>query len=609
MLVLLFSILLIIFVLSSWGDMGLKLVSHIGKLKDESYNFLDKYLIGIASILVPLQLWSLFLPSGAIFLALSVIISFAYCLSQRKRIGTFVQRTTQEFKALSLWWKILIPLCMLIFIASCAWIDYSYDPEFYHYQSVFWAEHFATIPGLANLEDRYGFNSNYILLSAVFSLNRHLLEQPIWALNLSLFFLLYIWIVVKTIRSKFEIKYIILLATFFIYIFLIWRPSANTSTDWINDLTTLYLLSSILLDPEGSKKKPILFFVLPAFLLTFKLSAAPLVLFCFWSLWQYYRPNINKAALTTLFVWGVLIVGLWFVRNIIISGYLVYPVYQIDLFSFDWKVPQEIAIMQNKYIELMPQRIWDLNRRRLEQMRFVTDLGNLKFYLSMILFIISSISFIFFINKKIKKNNKHQPLETLLIVSAILTLLLAASKGFDIRFIMGSTLVMFMYFCIQFFKSGKSYKTLGSIFLSLILIINIGLASRTIYYSHKIVSKNENSLPNIRPTLSAILIPYPFHELRRAVKGHDLKENITRADFEGQAVYTTNEVYSYYKFPTLITFDESTTRFSNYQCVRMRGNSFQDGFRTDMQCYEQSAEEKYGADYRAYWLKNKKVEK
>lgn len=603
MLILLFSILLITFVLTTWGDMSLRLVSHLGKLKGESYNFLDRYLIGIASILVPLQLWSLFMPSGAVFLALSMSISVTYCFTQRKRIGEFILRTIQGVKTLSLWWKILIPLCMLLFIASSAWIDYSYDPEFYHYQSVLWAEHFAAIPGLANLEDRFGFNSNYILLSAIFSFNHHLLEQPIWALNLSLFFLLYIWIVVKTIQSRFDIKYIVLLATFFMYIFLIWRPTASTSTDLINDLTTIYLLSSILLNSEGSKKKPILFFVLPAFLLTFKLSAAPFVLFCFWSLWQYYNPTINKAALATLFTWGLLLVGLWLVRNVIISGYLVYPVYQIDLFSFDWKVPQEIAIMQNKYIELMPWRIWDLNKRRLEELRFVTDIGNLKFYLSIILFIISLISFIIFFSKRVKKKDKHQPLESILIVCSILILLLAASKGFDIRFIMGSTLVMFMYFCLSLFKNKKKYKTLGALFLSSFLIINIGLASRTIYYCQKIVSNGEIKTSYVRPALSALIKPYPYHEFRRAIKGQNLQESIYSSDFENQTIYTTNEVYSYYKFPTFITFDESPTRFSNYECVRMRGNSFKEGFITDLECYNKSAEKKYGDHYREFWLK------
>lgn len=33
----------------------------------------------------------------------------------------------------------------------------------------------------------------------------------------------------------------------------------------------------------------------------------------------------------------------WIVRNIILSGYLIYPLPGIDWFNFDWKIPQEIA--------------------------------------------------------------------------------------------------------------------------------------------------------------------------------------------------------------------------------------------------------------------------
>ena len=35
----------------------------------------------------------------------------------------------------------------------------------------------------------------------------------------------------------------------------------------------------------------------------------------------------------------------------------------------------------------------------------------------------------------------------------------------------------------------------------------------------------------------------------------------------------------------------------------MRGNSFKEGFITDLECYNKSAEKKYGDHYRGYWLK------
>jgi len=41
---------------------------------------------------------------------------------------------------------------------------------------------------------------------------------------------------------------------------------------------------------------------------------------------------------------GLVILTPWVARNIILSGYLVYPVPQIDLFSVDWKLPYQYVI-------------------------------------------------------------------------------------------------------------------------------------------------------------------------------------------------------------------------------------------------------------------------
>ncbi|WP_163309471.1 hypothetical protein [Dysgonomonas sp. 521] len=54
---------------------------------------------------------------------------------------------------------------------------------------------------------------------------------------------------------------------------------------------------------------------------------------------------IKKQTRAVLFVTvcSLFIVGLWFVRNIIATGYLVYPLHEIDLFSYDWKMPEATA--------------------------------------------------------------------------------------------------------------------------------------------------------------------------------------------------------------------------------------------------------------------------
>jgi hypothetical protein len=38
--------------------------------------------------------------------------------------------------------------------------------------------------------------------------------------------------------------------------------------------------------------------------------------------------------------------GVWLVGNVIVSGWLCYPVSSIDLFHFDWKTPKEVSDME-----------------------------------------------------------------------------------------------------------------------------------------------------------------------------------------------------------------------------------------------------------------------
>jgi hypothetical protein len=71
-----------------------------------------------------------------------------------------------------------LPLSMFIIVALIiswfAWIQAvpemsatCYDSDLYHYNIVKWANTYSTVPGLANLHDRFGLNSAFLILSAI----------------------------------------------------------------------------------------------------------------------------------------------------------------------------------------------------------------------------------------------------------------------------------------------------------------------------------------------------------------------------------------------------------------------------------------------------------
>ncbi len=56
----------------------------------------------------------------------------------------------------------------------------------------------------------------------------------------------------------------------------------------------------------------------------------------------------------------------WFARNVVLSGWLIYPFPYIDLFNLDWKAPLKLVILDKRWIEawarmpgLQPDKVLD----------------------------------------------------------------------------------------------------------------------------------------------------------------------------------------------------------------------------------------------------------
>jgi hypothetical protein len=80
--------------------------------------------------------------------------------------------------------------------------------------------------------------------------------------------------------------------------------------------------------------------ILAVFAVTVKLSAAPVALLAAIALGAEWLAG-RKARFIGIAACGLAIGLPFLIRNVILSGYLVYPYPSIDLFSFDWKIPFE----------------------------------------------------------------------------------------------------------------------------------------------------------------------------------------------------------------------------------------------------------------------------
>ena len=113
---------------------------------------------------------------------------------------------------------------------------------------------------------------------------------------------------------------------------------------------TYIILIFVDLDKFNLQLNSILIFFFTLVVITIKLSVLPIVIFSV----VLILKNLKKATVKiklVLFSLSILILAPWVTRNVILTGYLVYPVSSIDVFNFDWKIPKEKVEIQKNFIK------------------------------------------------------------------------------------------------------------------------------------------------------------------------------------------------------------------------------------------------------------------
>jgi hypothetical protein len=85
-----------------------------------------------------------------------------------------------------------------------------------------------------------------------------------------------------------------------------------------------------------------------------KLSAYPMVLVLAFMLYRLPGARAKMQLAVRLLLPALLLYLPWLGRNIILSGWLVYPFPYVDLFHVDWKAPREILLVDNYFTRYSP---------------------------------------------------------------------------------------------------------------------------------------------------------------------------------------------------------------------------------------------------------------
>jgi hypothetical protein len=214
-----------------------------------------------------------------------------------------------------------------------------YDTGLYHLQTFMWNSQFPITPGLANLHGRLAFNSTLFLIAP--------LDDRAgvgWISNLvALAFVLMSCYARLALVALHSIEYWFI--TLSIMMLALWPQGflwvGVLNGDGFAAVLVIYWFSILISSSAGSQADGGLLLLTAAFAATVKLSAAPLIILAIVIIWLR-RKSADVHVFAAMGVAGLLI-ALWMVRGLLVSGCSVYPLPQSCINSLPWAVSRTQA--------------------------------------------------------------------------------------------------------------------------------------------------------------------------------------------------------------------------------------------------------------------------
>lgn len=327
-----------------------------------SFRHADSFFFaGITTVTVYAQFFSLF---GGVGLAANTVLftaCIALCVFCGRGMWAMVKESLPERMNVKAAAVLLLVLLVFAYGTSTGYM--MYDSNLYHAQSIRWIEEFGVVRGLGNLQSRLAYNSASFCLSALYSMV-FLTGQSLHTVA-GLFALVTGLDALKFLRAFARKR--LLLSDFarvgaLYYITIIYKEMMSPASDYFTILLLFYIVIRWLdlLERKETDVTPYaLICVCGVYAITLKISAGLILLLVLQPAVMLLRRKQWKKIALFLGL-GILTAAPYFIRNIIISGWLVYPYTAIDLFDFSWKIPIFRARYDAQEIQVWGRGIYDV---------------------------------------------------------------------------------------------------------------------------------------------------------------------------------------------------------------------------------------------------------
>jgi len=506
---------------------------------------------------------------------LFLIISIIYQILNKKELKNNYEKLKSYCSKIPFFYFFISAAFIVLFFSFPLLGDVQMDAALYHIPSITWYEYYASVPGIANLEERIGFNSSYLLLSSIFTF-RFILDSPLYLVNFLFAVLVFLWLFKEMVESKFEVKRTIAFVLLSVFLWSNQYMFTSTSTDLLPNLIVFYLTIKVFLYPHLMEKKVLLWLLLPALFLTLKLSIFPftIVIFIYFVVRLLKQRKIKVISIVVFL--NAFMVLAWCTHTVIISGYVIYPIHFLDFFDVDWKVPREIAIAEMDYINYYGQLntligVFKLIKVSLPAFPYIGN--HILFYINgaVYIFVLFSIFiFIFaFFSKKLKATIPSFCFIIIISLIFVLTYWLFAAPFY--RFAVG-LLFSIIFSAISVLLCLKKEMFFKPVIGVIIVIVSLGIfANRTFKY----IIKDNNITSDI--IQSALIKPLSLHQ---KIKHQEVINYECFKLNNGIIINITNGYYLLDVIPAASSLPVDIGIYQDHHDIEARGSKIEDGFRS-----------------------------
>ena len=325
--------------------------------------FLSSLVTGIAAVTAYAGYFSIFSGVGAVAnLILLFVCILMLALDRKEMLSGLVQKVKD-----TPWWFFLV---YAVLTAGCLYFTsygkFMYDTGLYHAQAIHWIEDFGCVKGQAFVHERFGYNSSFFALCALYSM-KGIFGQSLHTLSGFMAAIVMCYSADGFLRGILRKKRILRPSDFvrlgpFIYFLIVCQELISPTTDFITVFLIMWLVIrwTELLEEKAQIEPFCLLCVAAVFLVSLKLSTGVLVLLVLYPAFVLVREKRWKE-IGFFIGMGVILVLPYFIRNVIITGWLIYPFPAIDLFSVDWKMAKETLIGDSTDITVYARCTYDRN--------------------------------------------------------------------------------------------------------------------------------------------------------------------------------------------------------------------------------------------------------